>query len=85
MIARIVFGLCALTSLLCATLLLRSYARGRVGLLLWSGLCFGCLFLSNIMVIVDRLVVPSVDLSLVHMGLTLIGLGLLIHGLIREA
>lgn len=35
-----VYILCGLTSVLCAVLLLRSYARKRVRLLLWSGLCF---------------------------------------------
>jgi hypothetical protein len=85
MIAKVVFLLCALTSLLCAILLLRSYARRPVGLLLWSGLCFVCFFLSNLALIVDRFVVPTTDLSLVHMGFTFLGLVLLLHGLIREA
>ena len=84
MIARMVFLLCALTSLLCAILLLRGYARRAVRLLLWSGLCFVCFFLSNVILFVDRFMVPTIDLSLIHMGLTLIGLVLLIHGLVRE-
>ena len=84
MIAKTVFILCALTSLFCAILLLRGYARRAVRLLLWSGLCFVCFFLSNVILFLDRFIVPMTDLSLVHMGLTLIGLGLLIHGLVRE-
>jgi hypothetical protein len=36
--AAAVYVLCALTSLACAVLLLRSYARRRVRLLLWNGL-----------------------------------------------
>jgi hypothetical protein len=84
MIAKTVFLLCALTSLVCAILLLRGYAHRAVRLLLWSGLCFVCFFLSNVILFVDRFIVPTVDLSLIHMGLTLTGLVLLIHGLVRE-
>lgn len=84
MIAKIVFLLCALTSLLCAVLLLRGYSRRAVPLLLWSGLCFVCFFLSNVTLFLDRFIVPATDLSLVHMGLTLTGLVLLVHGLVRE-
>ena len=84
MIAKTVFLLCALTSLLCAILLLRGYSHRSVRLLLWSGLCFVCFFLSNVMLFLDRFIWPTIDLSLIHMGLTLLGLGLLIHGLVRE-
>jgi hypothetical protein len=84
MIAKTVFLLCALTSLLCAILLLSAYARRSVRLLLWSGLCFACFFLSNVTLFFDRFIWPTTDLSLIHMGLTLIGLVLMIHGLVRE-
>ena len=84
MIAKTVFLLCALTSLLCAILLLRGYSRRSVRLLLWSGLCFVCFFLSNVMLFLDRFIWPTIDLSLIHMGLTLLGLALLVHGLVRE-
>jgi hypothetical protein len=85
MIARMVFLLCALTSLFCAIMLFRSYARRPVRLVLWSGLCFLCFFLSNVVLFVDRFVVPAIDLSFAHIGLTLTGLVLLVQGLIREA
>lgn len=36
----IVYILCAITSLACAVLLLRSFRRTRARLLLWSGISF---------------------------------------------
>ena len=84
MMAQIVYFLCALTSLLCAILLLRGYARRSVSMLLWSGLCFVCFFLSNLILMIDQYVFPSIDLSPAHMGTTLAGLGLLLYGLIWD-
>ena len=53
MIGLIVYGLCVVTSALCAVLLLRGYARSRVPLLLWSGLCFIGLTLNNVLLFID--------------------------------
>ena len=61
--AILVYALCALTSTACAVLLLRGYARSHFRLLLWSGLCFVGLALNNILLVVDKQVVPDVDLS----------------------
>lgn len=80
-----IFLLCALTSLTCAFLLLRSYARTRVRLLLWSGLCFVGLFLNNLLLVIDVRVVPGVDLSVWRSLPALAGIGILIFGLIWEA
>ena len=38
-----VYGLCLVTSALCAALLMRSYGRSRQPLLLWSAACFSLL------------------------------------------
>jgi hypothetical protein len=79
-----VFVLCALTSLACAVLLLRGYARTRVRLLLWSGICFVGLFLNNVLLIVDVRVVPDVDLSVWRSLPALAGVALLVYGLVWE-
>ena len=50
--AAMVYILGALTSLACAVLLLRGYSRGKKRLLLWSGLCFTGLALSNLLIFV---------------------------------
>jgi hypothetical protein len=83
--ASIVYVLCAATSVLCAVLLLRGYSRARVRLLLWSGICFAALALENVVLIFDRLIFPSVDLSLVRHALQLIGPAVLVFGLIAES
>lgn len=50
------------TTLLCAVLLLRAYARTRGRLLLWSGLCFAGLTVSNVLVVADLMLFPQIDL-----------------------
>lgn len=62
--AGAVYILCAVTSLLCAGLLVRGYRRSRSRLLLWSSLCFAGLAVNNILLVVDLLIITTVDLSL---------------------
>jgi len=82
--ATIIYMLCALTSILCAWLLLRSYAQRRYKLLLWSGLCFVGLSANNLMLVLDRLVFPAVDLSVPRLITALGAMLLLLYGLIAE-
>lgn len=82
---KAIFGLCTLTALACAVLLLRAYARSRFRLLLWSGLCFAGLTLNNALLVLDRVVLPTqVDLSPWRLGLALVSVLLLIVGLVLE-
>jgi Family of unknown function (DUF5985) len=83
--AEAVYLLCALTAAACAALLLRGYKRSGHRLLFWSGLCFVALFLNNVFLVLDKLVYPLVDLSLVRTGFALLGVGTLLYGLIWEA
>lgn len=82
--AEIVYILCALASLACTTLLLRDYRRTRVGLLLWSGLCFLGLFFNNVLLLVDLVLIPHIDLSAVRLIPASLGIAVLIFGLIWE-
>jgi hypothetical protein len=82
--ATLVYALCALTSLACAVLLLRGYLRSRARLLLWSGLCFAGLALNNVILLVDKRLVPSVDLSLWRSLPAVVGVAILLYGLIWE-
>jgi len=75
----------ALTSLLCAILLLRGYARGRRHLLLWSGLCFAGLAVSNALVFVDLVLLPNIDLYPLRLSITAGSMALLLFGLIWES
>lgn len=85
MIARIIYLLCAITSLACAWLLLRGFAQSRARLLLWGGLCFLFLFANNVLLYIDLEVLTAVDLSIARAVPVLIGLVLLVYGLVWEA
>ena len=79
-----VYVLCFLTSSACAVLLGRNYARTGARLLLWSALCFALLGANNLMVIVDLLVLPDFNLSLVRLGLSLGAVVVLLFGFIWD-
>lgn len=82
--AETVYVLCALTSLACAGLLWRSFVATRVRLLLWSLICFVGLAANNVVLFVDKVVTPEIDLS-VWRGLpAALGLGALVYGLVWE-
>lgn len=83
--ATFIYTLCALTSLVSAVLLLRSYQKTRVHLLLWSGLCFAGLTVSNVFLVLDRVVYPDMDLSIPRLGSAFVALLLLLYGLIWES
>ena len=82
--AAVIYTLCALTCLVTAALLLRSYQKTRVGLLLWSGLCFVGLTLNNVLLVLDRVVFPDVDFSVPRLASAFVGLLLLLYGLVWE-
>jgi hypothetical protein len=83
-VAKAVFLLCALTSLACAVLLVRGYARSRSRLLLYSALCFSGLALNNALLVVDRILLPDVDLSVWRLVPAVAGVGLLLYGLVWD-
>lgn len=82
--AEAVYLLCALTSLFCTVLLWRSYRRARTRLLMWSTLCFVGLAINNILLFVDLVLVPGVDLSFVRTGIAYAAIALLVIGLVWE-
>jgi hypothetical protein len=75
----------SLTAGLCAVLLLRAYARVHQRLLLWSGLCFAGLTLSNALVVVDLGVVPELSFYGWRLAVAALALLLLLYGLIFES
>ncbi len=80
-----VYVIGVLTSLACAVLLLRGYVRGRKKLLLWSGLCFAGLAVSNFLIFVDLILVPQVNLYLYRLATAVIAMLILLFGLIWES
>ena len=82
--AEAVYLLCALTSIFCAGLLWRSYRRQRTRLLMWSTACFVGLAINNILLFVDLVLVPDIDLTPVRSGVALLAVVLLVIGLTWE-
>ncbi len=76
---------CVATSLICAYLLARAYRRGRAKLLIWSALCFALLAVNNLVVAVDVLLLPTIDLTFLRLLTSLAAVGVLLHGFIWEA
>jgi hypothetical protein len=73
-----------LTTLACGVLLMRGYFRSRKRLLLWSGLCFLGLAVSNFLLFLDLVLLPNVDLYLWRLSTAAIAMLLLMYGLIWE-
>jgi hypothetical protein len=83
--AELVYALCAATSIGCAVLLFRGYRESSVSLLFWASLCFVGLAVNNVLLFVDLVLVPQVDLSLMRTGAALVSMGVLLFGLIWES
>ena len=82
--AEAVYILCALTSLTCAVLLLRAWRTSRLRLLLWSSLCFGGLAVNNLVLLLDLVVFPGVDMSVLRSVTALASISILLYGLIWD-
>ena len=83
--ATAVYVLCALTSIACAVLLLRGWARGRAPLLLWSGVCFAWLAANNVLLFLDLSVITDVDVRWARSITALIGPLALLYGLVWQS
>ena len=80
----IVYILCFLTSSACAWLLGRSYLRTRTRLLLWSSLCFVLLAGNNLILMLDVLVFPDINLRIGRLLLSLSAVLVLLFGFIWD-
>lgn len=79
-----VYLLCFATSCACAILLARSYAHTGARLLLWSALCFTLLAGNNLMVVIDLLVLPDVNLTVARLGFSAAATAVLLFGFIWD-
>jgi len=82
MAAESIYILCMLTSLTCAVLLGLAYARTRMHLLLWSSLCFAGMTLNNLLLFLDIVIFPAVDLGPYRDWSAVISMALLVFGLV---
>jgi hypothetical protein len=81
--AATVYSLCAVTAMLCSFLLLQAYYRSKGNrLLLWSGLCFAGLTFNNLLLVLDKIIFPAVNLSILRTSVALLAMVVLLYGLI---
>jgi len=85
-VAEAVYILCAVTSILCAVLLLRGYHATRTRLLFWASLCFVFLALNNVILYFDLVVLPpQIDLFWYRNAAAAAGMLVLVFGLAWES
>jgi hypothetical protein len=82
--APFVYILGVLVTLACSLLLLRAYGIVRKRLLLWSGICFFGLAISNLLVFVDFVVFPTIDMYRWRLLTAAVSMLVLLYGLIWE-
>lgn len=83
--AEVVYVLCAATSAFCAVMLLRSYRVQRSRLLLLSMSCFVGLALNSLLLPIDLLALPDIDLRLLRTSIAYVSILAFLLGLIWEA
>ena len=82
--AAVVYILCFLTSSACAWLLGRSYMRSKARLLLWSSVSFVLLAGNNLVLVLDLLVFPELNLRAGRLLLSLAAVCVLIVGFVWD-
>ena len=82
--AALIYSLCALLALGVAALLWRQHSKSRSRLAFWIACCFTGLAATNIVLVVDKLLMPDTDLLLVRHAIALASMSLLLFGLIYE-
>lgn len=85
MLQLVVNILGTLTVGLCALLLLRAFARVRKPLLLWCGLCFAGLTISNALLIVDLYMLPDFNLYPQRLLVAAASMFAMLYGLIFKS
>jgi len=83
-IAPAVYILGFLVTLACGVLLFRAYSAVGKRLLLWSAICFCGLAISNLLVFVDLVLLPQVDLYPLRLITAAASMLILLYGLIWE-
>jgi len=80
----LVYLMCLASSLACTGLLIRSYARNRTALLLWSALGFVALSFNNLFLVLDLVVFPDADFLMARHLSALAAIAVLLYGFIWE-
>lgn len=83
-IAPAVYILGFLVTLACGVLLFRAWSAVGKRLLLWSAVCFCGLAISNLLVFIDLVLLPEVDLYPFRLLTAAVSMLILLYGLIWE-
>lgn len=84
--AAVIYGLCAVMAVICSLLLLRAYAKSGYRMLLWGGLCFVGLTANNVLLIIDKILLPTeIDLTIWRHSVSLLSMLVLLYGLIFDS
>lgn len=79
-----VYLLCFAGSAFCAILLIRSYRYSRTRLLFWTALSFAALAANNLLLLVDLVFLPKVNLLAFRQLSSLAAIAVLLYGFIFE-
>jgi hypothetical protein len=80
---EVVYSLCALTSLACAVLLVRSWMRTRAKLLAWSSACFVGFTINNVLLVLDLVLYKTeIDLAMARALTAFLSVLALVVGLV---
>lgn len=82
--AAAIYILCSVTAFACFGLLFRAWRRTRAAFLFWCALCFGGLAVNNVILVLDKLVLPDISLAVPRLVIALIATLLLVYGLVSE-
>lgn len=80
-----VYVLCAVTSGICVALLTKGFLRSGSRLLLWTAVCFFFLAIHSVLVLIELMFLPSMDLQMFrHVASFAAGVSL-VAGLVWES
>ena len=82
--AELIYGLCTILSLAIAVMLWRQQRRVPTRMIYWTALCFTGLALSNLLLVVDKLLFPELDLRVLRHSISLLSIAVLLFGLVYE-
>lgn len=81
----LVYLLCAATSLGCALLLIRGARNTSNRLLFWSSMCFFAMTINNVLLYINFIVLPDIDILIIARLTAVLGVVMLNVGLICYA
>jgi hypothetical protein len=79
-----IYVLCALLSATCAALLLRQHRQSATPLTFWSGVGFAGLAASNALLVLDLVILPSIDMAVLRSGISLVAVLAILFGFIMQ-